>query len=362
MTLPEKGRGENGYKRENGLPMRATGITVLLALLGCHGAPSVSPATVTGTPPAPASSTGDSSDDMGITEARESLQTESSLEALSRAWAEDGDLTLSGNRPADDLVRCPLARSDLRTESRAQVPPAFVRFEGIATHACDAVLWVFLGCTAAGAEGKRCDSWAERLLLEPIGTGVARVLGNVEPEMGGNAGGLFVPFAFTRDDRWILLRASMFSPGAGGAAVDYGLGIIPVFVARSPQDEKAPLTVEPLPARDPTFYAQMGCAIGLANSDKTPSYTQPGYPSDNGGALVAVDLATMKQHTLLEERDTTYSVDRLDEKAGALDIEVTRHTFGKNCPREEGALGCSTSIRSKRRLPLPACLRLATKR
>jgi hypothetical protein len=310
---------------------------------------------------------------MGITEARESLQTELSLEALSRAWAEDGDLTISGHRPVDDLVRCPLAQSDLRTESRAQVPPAFVRFEGIGTHACDAVLWVFLGCTAAGAEGKRCDSWEERLLLEPMGTGVARVLGNVEPEMSGNAGGLFVPFAFTRDDRWILLRAWMFSPGAGGAAVDYGLGIIPVLttppprvsttlrqsrrraVAPSAQDEKAPLTVQPLPVRDPTFYAQMGCAIGLANSDKTPSYMQPGYPSDNGGALVAVDLATMKQHTLLEERDTTYSVDRLDEKAGVLDIEVTRHTFGKNCPREEGALGCSTSIRSKRRLALPAC-------
>jgi hypothetical protein len=226
-----------------------------------------------------------------------------------------------------------------------------VRFEGIATHACDAVLWVYLGCTAADERGSLCESWAERLVLEPLGTGAVRVLGQVESVMGGNSGGLFVPFAFTRGDRFVLLRAWMFPPGAGGGAVDYGVGA----VASSTRGGPSPLHVEPLPARDPSFYADFGCAIGLAASNKTPTYTQPGFPSNNGGALVTIDMDTLRTHALLEERDTTYSVTHLDEKAGTLDVDVAKHTFGKDCPREEGALSCAASTHATRRIPLPAC-------
>jgi hypothetical protein len=160
-----------------------------------------------------------------------------------------------------------------------------------------------------------------------------------------------VPFAFSRDDRWVLLRAWMFSPGAGGGAVDYGVGVI----AASTRRGGSPIDVQPFPVRDPSFYADFGCAIGLGASDQTPSYTQPGFPSNNGGALVAVDLATLKPRMLLKERDTTYVVKRLDEKAGTLDVEVTRHGFGKDCPREEGALGCSTASTSRRTIALPPC-------
>jgi hypothetical protein len=239
----------------------------------------------------------------------------------------------------------------MRAENSALVPPSFVRFEGIATHACDAVLWVFLGCTEATDDGKACTNWVERLVLEPVGKGAADAIGNVEVVRGGNSAGLFVPFAFTRDDRWILLQAWMFSPGAGGGAVDYGVGVI----ARSVRMGEAPVKVKSLPARDPSFYADYGCAIGLAASNKTPTYSQPGFPSNNGGALVVVDLATLQTRTLLEERDTTYTVDRLDEKGGTVDVKAARHTFGKDCPRGEEALSCSASTSARKTLPLPPC-------
>jgi hypothetical protein len=241
---------------------------------------------------------------------------------LSQAWAQDDEL--SGFRPIDDLARCPQAKHDMRPESSALVQPSFVRFEGIATHACDAVLWVFLGCTEATDDGKACLNWAERLVVEPVARGAANVVGNVEVRRGGNSAGLFVPFAFTREDRWVLLRAWMFSPGAGGGAVNYGVGVI----SRSTRQRDSPVEVKSLPARDASFYADYGCAIGLAASAKTPTYSQPGFPSDNGGALVAVDLATLQTRTLLEEPDTTYSVDRLDEKGGTVDVKVARHSFG----------------------------------
>jgi hypothetical protein len=270
---------------------------------------------------------------------------------LSQAWAQDSDLTSSSHQRIDDLARCPQAKQEMRAESSALVPPWFVRFEGIATRACDAVLWVFLGCTSATDDGKACQNWTERLVLEPVGKGAPNVIGNVEMVRGGNSAGLFVPFAFTRDDRWILLRAWMFSPGAGGGAVDYGVGVI----ARTTRQGDSPVEVRSFPARDPSFYADLGCAIGLAASTKTPTYSQPGFPSDNGGALVTVDLATLKTRTLLEERDTTYSVERIDEKSGTIDVRAAKHTFGNDCPRGDGALSCSTSTSAKRTLALPPC-------
>jgi hypothetical protein len=333
-------------------------VAMLVACGGSDGPPPVTAGVVgpttldAGTAPvasAPdAGSPGSAS--AGDDPAKDAGSQDAVLQRLSAAWARDDDLGASGNKPADDLARCPKAAHDIRPASRALVPASFVRFVGIATHACDAVLWVFLGCTAA-RDATSCESWRERLVLEPVGAEPARVLGDLEPHMGANAGGLFVPFAFTRDDGRILARAWMFPPGAGGGAVDYGVGSI----ARSTQSREEPLPVAPLAARDPTFYAGDGCAVGLAESPKTPTYSQPGSPSNNGGALVVIDLATMRRRTLLESPDTTYAVKGVDEKAGSLEVEVTHHTFGKDCPRGEGALNCSAGTTTKRRIALPAC-------
>jgi hypothetical protein len=338
----------------NGRHARGICIALSAALSGCERA-AVPSQTAAAGPGAPSAPPAVESVAAGPRAAREdspadaSSAPSASLLGLSQAWARDPDL--ADRHPSDDLARCPQAQHDVRTPNAALVPPTFVRFEAIATHACDAVLRVFLGCTEAAPDGTSCMSWRERVLLEPVGTGAAQVVGDVDPARGGNSSGLFVPFAFTRGDRWILLRAWMFSPGAGGGAVDYGVGVI----ARSTRPGESPIDVKPLPVRDPSFYADYGCAIGLAASDKTPTYSQPGFPSNNGGALVAVDLATLQPRTLLEERDTTYAVKRLDEKGGTLDVEVTRHTFGKDCPREEGALSCSAASASRRSVALPPC-------
>jgi hypothetical protein len=323
----------------------------LAAVFGCAGASSPPPPAVR---TANASATPESTAPAPSTDAAsgEDASEESSLLRLSRAWAQDPELGASGRKPADDLARCAGAPREVRAENAALAAAPFVRFEGIATHACDAVLWVFLACkSAADDEGTSCATWTERLVLEPVAGGPARVLGDVESSMGANAGGLFVPFAFAGGDRWILLRAWMFSPGAGGGAVDYGVGVL----ARSAHAGEAPLQVAPLPARAPSFYADHGCAVAVTGSNRTPTYSQPGFPSDNGGALVAVDLATMRTRTLREERDTTYAVQRVDENAGTVDVQITRHTFDEDCPRGEGALSCSKGTSVVKKLPLPAC-------
>jgi len=340
--------GTLSHRLSRFLPPRIPELALLAAISGCERAvvPSPPPAAEGVTEAGPRrEAREDSPADASTAQSR-------SLLRLSQAWARDPDLTSRNQHPVDDEARCPQAEHEIRASNAALVPPTFVRFEGIATHACDAVLRVFLGCADATADGASCLSWRERLVLEPVGTGAAQILGDLDPvSRGGNSGGLFVPFAFSRDDRWLLLRAWMFPPGAGGGAVDYGVGVI----ARSTRRGSSPVDVEPFPVRDPSFYADFGCAIGLGASDQTPSYSQPGFPSNNGGALAVVDLATLQTRTLLEERNTTYAVKGLDEKAGTLDVEVTRHRFGKDCPREEGALGCSATSTSRRTLALPRC-------
>jgi hypothetical protein len=314
------------------------------------------PAPTSATPPAPSTgavSPPNAGTGAGRTSpAQDDASVAPSLLLLSSDWAKDPEL--SGRQPTEDLARCPKAPPGLAPSNAPLVPPPFLRFEAIATHACDAVLRVFLGCLEATDDGSTCRHWRERLVLEPVGgAAAASVIGDLDPVIGGNAGGLFVPFAFARDDQRILLRAWMFSPGAGGGAVDYGVGLL----ARSAPKSPAPQALEVLsfPARDPSFYGDFGCAIGLGASELTPTYSQPGFPSNNGGALLAVDLATLKTRALAKEKDTTYAVKRLDEKARTIEVEVAKHAFGQECPREEGALGCSTSTTSRRTIPLPPC-------
>jgi hypothetical protein len=322
---------------------------------GCGGPAMPAPpvASVASTPPPPAVDP-PSGSDAGVATGSDSaapptMAPSPVLVRLSQDWAKDTDL--AEHHPEDDIARCPRAHHDLLASNVGLAPAPFVRLEGIATHACDAVLWVFLSCTQATDDGTACQDWKERLVLEPIASGAARVVGDIQPIHGGNSGGLFVPFAFARDDRTTLLRAWMFSPGAGGGAVDYGIGTVATSTDRGP----APIDVQPLVVRDLSFYADDGCAVGLAGSPKTPTYSQPGFPSNNGGALVALNLATLKPRTLLEEKDTTYVVQQLNEKAGTLDLEVAHHTFGKDCPREEGALSCSKATRTRRTIVLPPC-------
>jgi hypothetical protein len=261
----------------------------------------------------------------------------------------------SGLTATNDLSRCPQAQADVRPENRRFVPVPSARFEAVPTHACDAVMWVFLMCTEASDEGDACLRWRERLVLEPTAQGPARALGDIDEVLGSNSGGLFVPFGFSRDDRQILLRAWMLPPGAGGGAAEYGYGV----VARSTQGRDVPIRIVELGARDPVFYSGFGCAIGVTGSTKTPSYPQPGFPLDNGGALVVIDLATLRWRTVLEEPDTTYAVEAVDERAGTARVAVTRHRFRRDCPRAgQGALACSEKSSTTRTVALPTCAAL----
>ena len=169
-------------------------------------------------------------------EVAEAQQEPELLGRLSAAWTKDDDLDEHQRQAEDSLGSCPRAALDLDAAADALVPKTYVRLKAIATHRCDAVVKVYLGCTKAleepnasaswvGWNGKwfACEEWNERLVIEDRPSGHARLLADLGLETRtGNSGALFVPLAFTKSDRDLVLQAWMGSPGAGGGDTVYG--------------------------------------------------------------------------------------------------------------------------------------------
>jgi hypothetical protein len=303
--------------------LRKTFISPLLPAILLAGAISIPPAAIGAGPSSPASN------------AR-------LLRKLSRSWAEDERLTDGGRRrPQDRLSECPGISGEMSPANRPLVPDTFVPFEGIATHACDAVLWVFLGC--AEAYGESCTTWRERLILETGATHSARTLGDIQVVKGANNIWLWVPFAFTKDDRSILVKAWMGAggTGVGGSLMDFGWGLLSTSDASKPLEK---CCVEPLAPSSTVFYDDFAGAIALGNSGKSAEPDLPRFPyRSNDGAVLAIDLATRRKRILLEEPDRAYRILKVDESKRLIRLEVTKRSVSSAAEKTV----------SRRTIPLP---------
>jgi hypothetical protein len=283
------------------------------------------------------------------------------LKQLSFDWQKDGDMNMHAKDVKDNLENCSDIPPVIGTQNAGLVPPTYTGLLTVAAHQCDAALRVYLGCANAieevnspgqwvdvGDKSYACGGWTEKVILEDLKTGQARVLGDLNMVTGGNFGGLFVPLAFTKDDSRVVLNAWMFSPGAGGGEVDLGYKVAPLDSIGSLADAQK---VFSLP-RQTIFYGDFAKAVYLENSSKLPSFSQPG-PASNLGVIMSLDLSTMKSAKLLEETDTTYAFTGIDESKSVLNFKATKNQFTKACPRAEDALICSKKTVKDRILPLP---------
>jgi uncharacterized protein YecT (DUF1311 family) len=249
----------------------------------------------------------------------------------------------------DRVGQCPNLSPTMSRKFTTLVPDGYESLFGIATHQCDAVLRVYLRCPQSSEQEAPInwmDSCGEMMILEDIKNTRARVLGELVVESRtGNSGGIFVPVAFTKNDQHIILKSWMGDPGAGGGQVDYGYET----VARNGTTEKrAPLTPKPA-----IFYDDFGKVVYTIDSDKLPTFSQPG-PRSNNGLLVVKDLAALTERRVLEEQDTTFELVNADEKNHTLTIRATEHRFSSSCPRnEEDSLRCSKKTVHEREIPLP---------
>lgn len=175
-------------------------------------------------------------------------------------------------------------------------------------------------------------------------------LGTIEPvSYTGNSAGIFVPFAIAKDNQSILLKAYMFSPGAGGSSVDYGYAQISLKPAPSTSSLNDFPTLATPGAH---FYDSFGKVIYIEEGENTPVTQKPG--PGNNSIIMWRDLITGEKRILLEETDMSYQIVALDEKNDTFEIKATEHAFSNTCPRDsDGALFCSKKITKLRSIELP---------
>lgn len=285
------------------------------------------------------------------------------LKQLAIDWRRDSDLYRSGSGiTADGGISCLGVPQKASPQAAALVPDTYKGFFSRANHACSQVVRVFIGCDHAaaagvydGTNGVNVDGqayycnlgWRERLVLEDLKTGVVQTLGDLEYQSGSNWGGLEVPFGFTKDDRQLLLEPWMGSPGAGGSSVSLGHQIMPATGAG------ATAQAQLLAPDQVVFYDGNGKMVYLDNSDRLPSYSQPG-PRINAGTVKWKDLTTGQERTLLEEKDTSYQLDGGISRDGkTLQYTAIKHRFTSDCPRVPESLSCSQKTSSQQTLVLP---------
>jgi uncharacterized protein len=276
-------------------------------------------------------------------ELQEQLRKKLGLSQMAYDWVTSysslQDVRAAASDVKDRFGDCHNMPPTLNPKFVSLAPNQYQSLFAIATHQCDAVLRVYLGCA-----GKQ--SCGELLILEDPANKQARALGKLEQESRtGNSSGIFVPVAFAKNGRNIILKAWMGSPGAGGGLVNYGYETMPRDGGTSQRSELAP--------NGAVFYSDFGMAVYTKDSSKLPAFTQPGPPSNNG-LLVAKDLATLKERPVLEEPDTTFEILRADERNHTLTIRATQHVFSASCPRnQDDSLLCSKKTARERQIPLP---------
>lgn len=274
------------------------------------------------------------------------LRKELGLSPMAFSWIQGYSYSPSDlRRHADDVQdrfgECP-AISPHPGPKAVSLAQGYESLFGIASHGCDAALRVFLSCPRTDD----AESCSERLILEEHTGASPRMLGELKEESRtGNSGGIFVPIAFTKNDEYVVLKAWMGSPGAGGGMVDYGYEILPLDLGT-----KGKMAVAPNGA---VFYDHFGRVVYTEDSDKLPAFSQPG-PRSNDGLLVVKDLATLQVSRVLEQPNTTFEIVKADEQNHTLAIRATTHVFSANCPRDaEDSLHCSKKTARKRQIPLP---------
>jgi hypothetical protein len=280
------------------------------------------------------------------------------LGQLSQNWKTDAemgqhveDLNMIGPLFPNALDQTPSTPSDA-------IPGFFVHLLSLPMHNDRQILRVYLGCTIAnlpnpsnGLTAPECEnlSWQVRMARWDKITGKETYLGAIPVIHGANAGGLFMPAFVTKDDAHVILRAFMFSPGAGGGSVDYGYGLLPL--------QEVPVTADPVAdvprvaTYQTAFYDNYGKVVFVDEGSNTPHIDKPG-PS-NDAALKYQDLVTGEKKTLLEEKDTSYKLFGVDDQTKKMTFEATTYRFSTSCPRQDNNLSCAATTKKTRTLILP---------
>ncbi len=154
------------------------------------------------------------------------------------------------------------------------------------------------------------------------------IIGKIHIVSGANAGGLFVPVAITKDNKKLILRAVMGSPGAGGGETDYGYALVSIPGQES-ESEMIDKNYDSIGTPSAIFYDYSSKVIYVENGGKIPEFSKPG-PS-NDGQIVSINLISETKEVVLAEDYTSYRIKNIDESGNIMNFEATRYTIPSGC-------------------------------
>jgi len=156
----------------------------------------------------------------------------------------------------------------------------------------------------------------------------SELLGDIRSETGGNWGGIYIPIAISKDDKHIIFKAKMGSPGAGGGSVDMGYAFL--SLPSKEYDECGYLTPKKI-AEQVYFYDNFSKGLFLSEEKNVPASIKPG-PSYNS-AIKFINFTTGEIKTLFQEPNTIYEIINLDEKLGVVNFKSCQwQEFRFSCP------------------------------
>ena len=159
------------------------------------------------------------------------------------------------------------------------------------------------------------------------------IAGKIDWVSGGNSGGLFIPIGLTKDNKKIVLSATMGSPGAGGGGIDYGYAMISL-----PSGNQSYEIIDNkndgrysnfIATRSSLFYDTYSKVVYVDEGENSPHFSQPG--PENNGKIVYGDLISDTHKTLLEEEYTSYKIIKVFESLSVLEFEATKYTIPSGC-------------------------------
>jgi hypothetical protein len=224
-------------------------------------------------------------------------------------------------------------------EDATDAPPPYQHLLSIPFHNAKSVLRVYANVICPVTLNQSGDCLGDDLVIvkyDPVAK-ISMKIATIASFHGGNYGGIFVPLALTKDDKNIVLKAWMGSPGAGGGAVDLGYSKI-LLTAKA--ETFAGETLPHLASAAAVFYDSYGKVVSLEESNRTFDWSQPGR-NPNQGAVIYRDLVSGEAKTLADGADTSYEIRGFDEQERVLSLQLIRYSFDAECPRADKTLNCA---------------------
>lgn len=168
-----------------------------------------------------------------------------------------------------------------------------------------------------------------RLVKYSISSGISELLGDIRSETGANWGGIYIPIAISKDDKHIIFKAYMGSPGSGGGSVT--LGYAYSSLASDKFDTCGYLAPHKI-ADAAYFYDNFSKSLFLIEENNVPASEKPGPDYDS--AIKFINVTTGETKTLLEEPNTIYEITKINEESRVVNFE--------SCPWQKYRFNCSS--------------------